>query len=191
MVLWIIFCLVHSFLADKGIKRKIEKFAPNGFRYYRITYNLFAAFTLILLLWYQFSMDSYYLFHNPLIQYTIGSFFVIAGIYIMVICIHTYFYELSGIQVFHRKQQKVTLRQDGLHRYVRHPLYLGTLLFIWGLFLFTPLLSNLIACLIILIYTLIGIRLEEKQLLVEFGDAYKEYSKKVPGLVPWTKAPLK
>lgn len=109
----------------------------------------------------------------------------------MAVCIKTYFYELSGIQVLDQKEQEVTLRTDGLHRFVRHPLYLGTLLFIGGIFLFVPLLSNLIAGLIILIYTLIGIKLEEKQLLLEFGDDYRKYSEKVPGLLPRLKSGIK
>src|SRR5882724_486658 len=72
------------------------------------------------------------------------------------------------------------LELGGLHRYVRHPLYLGTLLSVWGLFLFFPLLSNLLACIMITLYTLLGIRLEEKKLLLQFGETYASYRRKVP-----------
>jgi protein-S-isoprenylcysteine O-methyltransferase Ste14 len=102
----------------------------------------------------------------------------------MVVCIRKYFYELSGLQALQNKSNKNTLQQKGLHKYVRHPLYLGTLLFIWGLFIIFPYLNNLIACLVITTYTVIGIELEEKKLREEFGDVYREYSKKVPRLFP-------
>ena len=84
-------------------------------------------------------------------------------------------------------QVKNTLQQSGLHKYVRHPLYLGTLLFIWGLFLIFPLMSNIIAATTITMYVLIGMRLEEKKLKIQFGESYIEYVKKVPKLIPETK----
>ena len=191
LLFWVLYCLIHSFLANSGVKRKIERISGVAFRYYRILYNLFATITLALLLWYQFTIDSYPLFSIPVLQYTAGIAILIPGIYIMLVSIHKYFYELSGIQVLQHKVQKVTLRKDGMHRYVRHPLYLGTLLFVWGLFLMMPLLSNLIACLIIWLYTLVGIRLEEKQLIQQYGEAYKIYSKRVPALLPGIKRGLK
>ena len=102
----------------------------------------------------------------------------------MIVCVRKYFYELSGLQALQQQSNKNTLQQKGLHKYVRHPLYLGTLLFIWGLFIIFPYLNNLIACLVITIYTVIGIELEEKKLMEEYGDLYREYSKKVPRLIP-------
>ena len=47
-----------------------------------------------------------------------------------------------------------------------------------------PLISNLIAAVIITLYVLLGLRLEEKKLYLEYGEAYKQYAKKVPGLIP-------
>ena len=77
-----------------------------------------------------------------------------------------------------------TLQQTGLHRYVRHPLYFGTLLFVWGLLLLLPMLSNLIAAVALTVYVLIGIQLEEIKLFLEYGEAYKQYSRRVPMLIP-------
>jgi protein-S-isoprenylcysteine O-methyltransferase Ste14 len=67
---------------------------------------------------------------------------------------------------------------------VRHPLYAGTFIFIWGLFILVPSLSLLISNTIITIYTLIGLRFEEQKLEKEFGDAYKTYKQKVPMIIP-------
>ena len=44
--------------------------------------------------------------------------------------------------------------------------------------------NNLIAVLIITVYVLIGIKYEERKLLVEFGDSYRDYQLKVPKLIP-------
>jgi len=67
---------------------------------------------------------------------------------------------------------------------MRHPLYSGTLLTIWSLLLIFPLLSNLLACLVITVYILIGIQLEEKKLLLDFGEDYRSYASSVPMLIP-------
>lgn len=95
-----------------------------------------------------------------------------------------YFKLLSGVRTLYEANPSKELKLDGIHHYVRHPLYLGTLLFIWGLVFVFPMLSNLIAVIIITGYVLIGIRLEEKKLLDEFGSAYRDYISRVPKLIP-------
>ena len=74
------------------------------------------------------------------------------------------------------------LKLDGIHKYVRHPLYLGTLLFIWGLFFIFPLLNNLISVVIITLYILSVLNLRRRNYLRNLVNAYAEYIKKVPGL---------
>lgn len=102
----------------------------------------------------------------------------------MMVSVLKYFKLLSGIRSIFLATPPTELKLEGIHKYVRHPLYLGTLLFIWGLFFIFPLLNNLIAAAAITIYVLIGIKFEEKKLLNEFGNVYAEYMKKVPGLIP-------
>ena len=62
--------------------------------------------------------------------------------------------------------------------------YLFSLLLIWSLFLFFPLLSNLAGCIIITLYTFAGIRLEERKLLLRFGSVYADYCRRTPMLIP-------
>ena len=155
-----------------------------SFKFYRLFYSIFAAVSLGGILWYQFSIKSTFLFSSGILNYALSIILIIPGLVVMIICIKKYFYELSGIQVFTKDEQHVTLQQSGLHKYIRHPLYAGTLLFVWGLFFLFPALANLIACVIITLYVIVGIKLEEKQLRIEFGDAYYKYSKKVPMILP-------
>jgi protein-S-isoprenylcysteine O-methyltransferase Ste14 len=76
------------------------------------------------------------------------------------------------------------LKVDGIHRFVRHPLYSGTILFVWGLFFVFPFLNNLIAVILLTLYLFIGISFEEKKLVKEFGEKYQAYILKVPMLIP-------
>jgi protein-S-isoprenylcysteine O-methyltransferase Ste14 len=171
-------------LALTDLKNYIQKKTGAGFKYYRPLYSVFALVTLVALLWFQFSLKSGWLFSPVIFSWLPGAIAAFTGLCIMIICINKYFYEMSGLQAIQKRQPKQTLQQTGLHQYIRHPLYLGTLLFIWGLFFIFPLTNNLIAASVITIYVLLGITLEEKKLHKEYGEAYRQYAIKVPRLIP-------
>lgn len=74
---------------------------------------------------------------------------------------------------------------SGIYRYVRHPLYTGLLLLLSALLLWSPDLGNLIFVLLTLAYLPVGIWLEERKLVHQFGNDYLMYSKGTPALLPW------
>jgi len=102
----------------------------------------------------------------------------------MYISIRKYFMLLSGIRSVYQAVPPAELKVEGIHRYVRHPLYSGTILFVWGLFVLFPLLNNLIAVILLTAYVWIGIYFEEKKLIIEFGKKYEDYIATVPKLIP-------
>lgn len=74
------------------------------------------------------------------------------------------------------------LRIDGLHRYIRHPLYSGLFLVLWGhaqteFALATAVWGS--------IYLIIGARFEERRLIDRYGAAYQIYRSRVPAFFPW------
>ena len=184
LVYWTVYCLVHSLFASVTIKNWIAKISGAYYKYYRLLYSIFAAATLAWLFVFQFTHHSSQVFRPSLIIMLVSIPMAVLGVIIMMACILKYFVNLSGVDVFLKQRPKAGLETKGLHRYVRHPLYAGTLLFIWSLFFMFPLLSNLIACLVITVYTFIGIKMEEQKLLREYGDDYKIYSSNIPMLLP-------
>lgn len=184
VILWIMYSALHSIMAAVEFKTHLQRVSGKYFRYYRLFYSCFAALTLVLILVFQFSQPSILLFDRGWLLMLAGGAGAVAGLAIMIICIKKYFLNLSGVDVLLKKQITPVLEKGGLHAYIRHPLYSGTLLFVWSLFLLFPLLSNVIACAIITIYTCIGIRMEEKKLIVEFGDEYRVYASQTPMLIP-------
>ncbi len=182
--LWIIYCIVHSVLATTSCKLFFQKKTGKYFRYYRLAYSVIAAITLLLLLYYQFSFKSLRLFYSVIIGWLSFFMLVIPGLTIMVVIMYKYFRLLSGIRSLYQAKESPELKTDGMHTYIRHPLYSGTLLFIWGLFFIFPFFNNLISVIVITVYVLIGIKYEEQKLIIEFGDAYKDYCLKVPKLIP-------
>jgi len=153
-------------------------------RYYRLLYSLFAFLSLGAVLALQFSIKSPALASFPLLKYLAGLVIGLPGVALMILSIRKYFLNVSGVKVIFGEDKGPVLELTGIHTYVRHPLYLGTLAVLWSVFLFFPLLNNLIACLAITVYTLIGIRLEERKLLRTFGQQYADYCRRTPMLIP-------
>lgn len=71
----------------------------------------------------------------------------------------------------------------GPYRWVRHPLYSAILLLFWAI----PDVSadRLLFNILWTAWMLIGTRLEEADLVSDFGDAYRQYQRQVPMLIPW------
>jgi len=181
---WIAYCVLHSLLASTGVKLWLQKRMKNSYRYYRVEYTLFSFLGLVGILIYQFSMQSELVFIPPIFLRSIGYLMLAGGATIMLMMIWKYFMQLSGVRWLFRQEVKSKLEVSGLHRFVRHPLYLGTFLFIWGWFILSPSISFLISNGIITIYTLIALKFEEQKLIEVFGDEYIQYRKKVPSLIP-------
>jgi protein-S-isoprenylcysteine O-methyltransferase Ste14 len=181
---WALFGLIHSLMAGDRFVAFCRSAMGRRFIYYRFVYSVVAFLSLAGVLLWQFSLPEIALGSMPILKWWFGLPAALLGVLLMGKCIHLYFMRLSGVAVFYGRQQEPSFVSKGIHRWVRHPLYLGTLLLIWALFLFFPSLSNLIACGMITLYTIIGIRLEERKLLRQFGPAYAAYRSVTPMLIP-------
>ena len=176
---WIVYCVLHSVFASQWFKQKAAKRMGRNFKYYRLFYSLFATLTFFALVIYHFSIDTKRIFSPGIVLQITGWVLVVTGLVVMALYIFN-----TGLRwlIIHDKEQKLV--QNGIHRYVRHPLYSGTFLLIWGLWLVFPSWGLLIMNIIITIYTLIAIRFEEQKLVSEFGETYINYKKTTPMIMP-------
>jgi len=181
---WILFCLLHSVLASPRFKQFVQTAKGSGYKFYRLYYTIFASLTFFAVLIYNVTMPSYKLFSSSGVSLPLGIIICALGLTIMGVCIVKYFMQLSGLRGLIENRNNNELMITGIHKIVRHPLYAGTFMFIWGLLIALPYLSLLIPDIVITVYTLIGLELEEKKLEKEFGNAYKLYKQKVPMLIP-------
>ena len=181
---WILFCVFHSVLASLRFKKIAETRMRYQYKFYRLYYTLFALASFTLVLIYQFTITSYSLFTPTRLSLKLGIIVAGFGLTIMCLCIVKYFMQLSGLKGLIENRKGNALMITGVHRIVRHPLYAGTFIFIWGLLIVYPYLSLFITDAIITIYTLIGLKFEEKKMEREFGDAYKSYQQSVPMIIP-------
>ncbi len=75
------------------------------------------------------------------------------------------------------------LQQSGFYGFVRHPLYLFSMLALWP----TPVMTDTFLAFTLgaTAYFIAGSRLEERRLAQEFGADYHRYRRRVPWLLPW------
>jgi protein-S-isoprenylcysteine O-methyltransferase Ste14 len=177
--------VLHSLLASIPVKNGLKKTLGAKYKYYRLFYTLLAFLFLAGLIYFQFKVPTIKFYGNNIFMLVAGFVLGFCGLALMLICIKKYFMSLSGLRSLVHETAYNSLLITGIHRYVRHPLYLGTFAFIWGSFVIRPYLSVLIANIIITVYTLIGIKLEEDKLIAEYGESYNQYRKNVSRLLPF------
>ena len=187
----VLYGLIHSVLASYSSKDWFRRWWGDGnyHRYYRLFFSLQAAilFAPVLLLVAILPDKSIYSIPTPWVYLTslVQFLAVLALIHSVML---TGALRFTGIlQALYPEQAKrpIALVSRGLYRWVRHPLYICTFVFIW----LTPKMSwNVLAMNIgITVYTMIGAILEERKLINEFGELYTEYRRKTPFIIPGLK----
>lgn len=181
---------IHSYMASIPFKAFLEKRFPQAYqRYYRLFYNVFSVVTFLPVTVLFTIFPNAGLYKVPgLWSHIMTGGQIVAFILFVVTLFQTDMLSFVGLsQLFVNspsdKNKKLVTR--GFYRFVRHPLYLFALVFIW----LVPGMSwNVLGFNIgTTLYFLIGIFFEERKLLREFGDVYKQYQKTVPVLLPFIK----
>lgn len=191
---WIVWCALHSALisitASDFIKRKLGE----GYRFYRLLYNIFSLLTLVPLLYYSVSTRQELIFrwHGPLV--IIQCLLIAASCFLFVAGGWKYSIPMFlGIRQIKTKRENWSLSDNvtfvvlGIHRMIRHPWYLGGMMIVWArnLSLLTIMINIVITS-----YFIIGTHLEERKLIREFGEQYRKYQANVSMFFPykWLKA---
>jgi protein-S-isoprenylcysteine O-methyltransferase Ste14 len=91
----------------------------------------------------------------------------------------------DGWRRIHQARREEKLMTGGVYARVRHPQYTGLFLIVFGegIVHWPTIVSVAAFPVIVLAYTLLA-RKEERQMLAKFGDAYREYQRRVPMFIP-------
>ncbi len=73
----------------------------------------------------------------------------------------------------------------GIYKFIRHPIYLGTLLFSFSAPLILRSLLGLLTMTALVPMLILRIRLEEKVLAARFGQEFAEYARRTKRLIPF------
>lgn len=181
LLLWGLYFFLHSLLAANSVKHWLQRVSGFSAQSYRFGYNLFNFFALGLILWLHYKLVSAPVYTGNISTALLGVVLTMAGFILMILSAKEY--QLASFLGL-RKETLMPLQINGLHRYMRHPLYSGTLLLCIGICIAFPLWKNWSVLCLMVVYLFIGMWLEEKKLIEIFGEEYINYSKKVKRLIP-------
>ena len=181
---WIQWCFLHSFLITPGTTIWLKKQVGGKFAYYRICYNLFSLITVLPLFYWQRTITGPIVLplspHLVIVKYTalVFSFIVVAGSFVSFDI-----REFFGIRQPQQKEKEPAIHTHGLYGIVRHPMYLGGIIFFTASMTHVPL-PQFLGYLILVMYMVIGTFREDRRLSRELGDMYIKYQKEVPMILP-------
>lgn len=131
-------------------------------------------------------VDSFILRYSTFIARYI-SLFIRIPLTVGFLCCAAYLTK-KGMDAVHGKAETESgVFKNGVFGLVRHPVYLGSIVFYLGLLISTlSIFAAIILVIIIIFYHCIA-KYEEKLLLHKYGEDYEEYMKSVPMWIPWVK----
>lgn len=186
LILLGIFAIQHSVMARQGFKRWWTKIIPDPIE--RSTYVLFSSLALILLIWkWQPMGGMIWAVSSPLLSGLCTAISLLGFTLVLASSFMVNHFDLFGLRqvwMYFRKEpyQPLKFTTAYLYKYVRHPLYLGFIIGSWV----TPVMTSthFVFAIMITGYILIGIHLEEKDLVNFYGKHYLNYKKHIPMLFP-------
>ena len=187
LVLLTIFALQHSVMARPQFKKWWTTIVPKSVE--RSTYVLLASLALALVFWQWRPLPGVvWEAKDP----TIAASLLYLGLFGWVLVFISTFminhFELFGL---HQVANNLTgnsmppmkFKTPMLYNVVRHPIYLGFIIFVWA----TPTMTagHLLFAAVVTAYIFVGIALEEHDLIEVFGDEYRRYRRRVAMIVPF------
>ena len=187
-VLWIIWCALHSGMISVTATGYLKRRLGRQFRIYRLIFNLVALVTVIPVMVYEQWLRGPLLFRWEGFLILFQVILLISAIVLFLAGARHYdLLQFSGLRQIKTGSSHNALTETGeldtagILDITRHPWYLGGILIIWTRDID---ISALVTNIILTLYFIVGTVLEERKLLIEYGDDYRRYQEKVSMLIP-------
>jgi protein-S-isoprenylcysteine O-methyltransferase Ste14 len=190
ILLMSLFAAQHSVMARRQFKEWWTQYVPKAVE--RSTYVLFASLTLVLLLWQWRPMPAVvWQIDHPQIAMAVTGISLLGWLIVLSSIFLINHFELFGLHqtannLAGRPMPAPRFRTPLFYKFVRHPIYLGFIIAFWAAATMTT--GHLLFAAVTTAYIIVGILLEERDLVEVFGDDYRRYRDRVSMLVPWRKS---
>jgi protein-S-isoprenylcysteine O-methyltransferase Ste14 len=190
LLLMALFAVQHSVMARQRFKAWWTQYIPKAVE--RSTYVLLASLSLLLLFWQWRPMPAVvWDITDPDLAVTIVTLSLAGWVLAFISTFAINHFELFGLRqvanhLVDKEAPPPRFRTPLFYKFVRHPLYLGFIIAFWAAPTMTV--GRLLFASVTTLYILLGITLEERDLVAMFGDEYRNYRKRVSMLIPWRRS---
>jgi len=190
LLLMSIFAVQHSVMARKEFKAWWTQFVPKSVE--RSTYVLLSSLALMLLFWQWRPMPAVvWQIDNLPVAGAMVALSLVGWVIVFTSSFLINHFELFGLQqvannLTGQSMPAPHFRTPLYYNFVRHPIYLGFIIAFWASATMTV--GHLLFAAVTTAYILVGIVLEERDLIDLFGDDYRRYRERVSMLVPWRRS---
>lgn len=181
-----LFAVQHSVMARRGFKQVWTRIV--SWHLERSTYVLAATLSLALVLWqWQPIPNEIWDVRGTTLGSALAILFWCGWAILLLSTFLINHFELFGLQqawgyFLGQENQRPAFKAPLLYRWVRHPIYLGFVIAFWSAPVMTA--GHLLFAVATTGYILLGIYFEERDLIRAYGNAYLEYRRQVPMLIP-------
>ena len=195
-ILVIAWCFLHSAMISVSVTEYLHKRLGPAFRFYRVFFNVVSALTLIPVVLY-----ASFLRTGPIFRW--DGYMRIIQVLLLGAAALLFFsgasrYDAGQLLGFKQIRERAANKEmtgageldtSGVLSIVRHPWYVATILLIWARQLD---ISAILVNAILTFYLIVGTYLEENKLILEFGEKYRSYQRRVSMFIPikWMKSKL-
>ncbi|MFH1195811.1 MAG: protein-S-isoprenylcysteine methyltransferase [bacterium] len=188
-LLWIGYCALHSFLICTWFTNILSRTLKSYYAFYRLFYVVFSVVLLIPLINYTDGINQEIIIKYEYPWSIVRYVFMYGS---LLLFFWAFFFDYDSLSFFGIRQimnrNKLVppgeIKKKGLLGMMRHPMYLALIIFLLST---TLTMVNIIINALLILYVFIGTIIEEKKLVLEFGEAYKKYQNEVPMLIPFAK----
>jgi protein-S-isoprenylcysteine O-methyltransferase Ste14 len=182
-----LFGIQHSGMSSLRVKsRIIDRWGKRG---YALFFNTTSLLTLLLaFLSMNFWNWLYFLTEPALVQPILLIMGILLAVSGAIIAMQASKIISVSTVADMRTDRRPELVTDGIYARVRHPLYLATIMVFGAMAFLYPFPVVIVFAVSMIVYTIVGAFLEERKLILHYGQEYRDYRERVGFILPKLRA---